>query len=149
MARLALGYQMPTRKRKARQAVIKTGFFPNLVVVAGLALGAQLPFVLIVFSMATQAIQGGVAEAGQVFVASRALQLGLGMGIFERELGALMLEKALGCFPVAFVVAITTQGSQILLVLIVFGVAAVAIFGRLFVHRALMALLALHLRMFA
>lgn len=45
--------------------------------------------------------------------------------------------------------AVAAFGSQIFLVLIVFGVAAIAVFGRLFVHRALVTLLALHLGVLA
>ena len=107
---------------EARQAVVKPGVFPDFVVVADVALGTQLAFVLVVFFVAIQAIQRGVPEAGQVFVAAYALHLWLGMGVFQREFGAVVVEKTFGCFPVTLVVAITTLSSQVLLVLVVLHV---------------------------
>ena len=70
MALFALDNDVPPGQRKAGFAVVETGALPGLVVVAGLALVAQLGLVLVVFLVAAVAgLSVGMAVGKAVFMA--------------------------------------------------------------------------------
>ena len=56
MAFFAIGQQMPAGQREARHPMIELGFLPRLFMMASFAFLALLPFVLVVFFVAREAI---------------------------------------------------------------------------------------------
>jgi hypothetical protein len=96
VASLALDDQMSTRQRETRKAMVETGVFPHLVVVACFTLGAKLSFVFVVFFVARETIQRRITEGGQVFMTRGALHFRLGMGIFQWKFGAVVLKQPFG-----------------------------------------------------
>ena len=103
---------------------------------------------LVVFLMAAVAFQRCLAEAAQILVAGHALDRRLGVSIAQHKLGSVMAEASGGRLPVAFQMAIGTFFAQSGVVFVVFFVAADAFPGRLFEHRAFVAILAFNLAVF-
>ena len=106
-------------------------------------LGTELILVLVVFFVAADAVHRGVAVTAKIFVTSVTFNFRIGVAIAQFELGLVVVEASLGTFPVALGMAFATLFAQVADMLVVFLVAAHALFGSLFEHGALVALLAL------
>lgn len=130
-------------QRKARPRMVELSGLPGPVAMALFTLGTQLILVLIVFLVAADAVERSVAVTAKIFVTSVTFNFRISMPIAQFESRLVMVEAPLGTFPVAFSMALTAFFTQVADMLVVFLVAANALFGRLFEHRALVALLAL------
>jgi hypothetical protein len=130
---------------ETRQSVVKTCSLPSFVVVTNFTLDPYLSFVFIVFFVATQTIKRRIAEGCQVFMACRAFHFGFGMAILQRKFSTVVLKPIFGFFPILLIVAIGAQFAEIELMFVIFGMAAVTVFGSFFIQKALVALFALHL----
>ena len=135
------------RKTGPRMVVLRD--LPGLVTMALFTLGTELILVLVIFLVATETVQRGVAVTAQIFVTNVTFNFRIGMAIAQLELRAVMTEAALGTFPVALSMALFTLFTEVANMLVVFLVAANALFGSLFVHRIFVALLALGFGVFA
>ena len=110
---------------------------------------AFLSFVLVVFLVATDTFQRRLAHAGQVLMASLALDRRQRVRVTQGKLGSVMTKPTSRCFPIALAVAIAALLAQCPVVLIVFLVTRQAVSGRFLEHRALVAFLAFHFGMLA
>lgn len=141
---LASGRDVPTGQREACQPMVKLGDAPRTIIMTLLTCGARLSFMLVIFFMATQAVNRGLAHAAQVLVAGRTLDRGRGMCVTQRKLGPIVVEATRGVFPIALSMAIGAFFTQAGVVLVVFLVASDAFLGRFLEHGAFVATLALH-----
>lgn len=149
VATLACGGDVPAGQRETRQTMVKLLDFPVLVGVARAAFFTGLAFVLVIFLVAAVTLGCGFTVAGQVLVARRTLQHAFSVCIAQFEFGFVMLEPSSSGLPVALGVALfalLTQGAHMLVILFM---AAVAVFRCLFEHGTLVAILTLHVDMFA
>lgn len=89
-------------QRETGLVVVKAGVFPIAVVMALFAGLALLPLVLIVFFVASVAVDRCIPEALQVFVAGVAFEFVLSMGVAQRELGFVVIKTACRVLPIAF-----------------------------------------------
>lgn len=128
---------MPPRQGKAGHVVVKLGNFPRPIAVALLALASGLAVVLVILLVAAKAIRSGVAKTLQIFVARRALHRQRSVRVAQRKLGAIVLKPAVRILPVPLGVAVCTIFPEVVLVLVIFLVTAVAIFGCLLKQGAL------------
>jgi hypothetical protein len=128
--------------------VVKAGFFPVAIGVAGLTFGALLAFMLVVFLVTTETVQRGVAKASQIFVTSIAFEQFVGVRIAQYKFGFVVIESG-GGFPVALDMAILTGGPQIGFVFVIFFMATNAVLGGFLEQHAFVTGLALNLQVFA
>jgi hypothetical protein len=127
MTTFAGGGYVPASQRKARLAMVKAIDAPGNVAVTIITSFSCLALVFVVFFVTTVAIQRGFAETLKVFVAGNTFHLGLGMRVFQRELGLVVKEAASCCFPVNFQVAVTAFFAQRQVVFVVLFMAGVAV----------------------
>jgi hypothetical protein len=123
--------------------MVKLGRLPGPVAMALFTLGTQLILVLIVFLVAADAVERGVAVTAKIFVTSVTFNFRISMPIAQFESGFVMVEAPFGTFPVAFGMAFAAFFTQVANMLVVFLVAANALFGSLFEHGTFVALLTL------
>lgn len=138
-----------SQQRKARKSMFVFLYVPGFVVVAFRAFRTLLALVLVVLLMTTEAFQRRLAKAAQVFMAGLAIHRGFAMRIAQHELGKFVLEAPLRLLPVALGMAFGALLTQVTLVFVVLRMAAQAILGRFLEHRALVAILANGLGVFA
>jgi hypothetical protein len=129
-------------QREAGTRMVKLRGLPGHVAVALFTPRTELILVLVVFLVAADAVQRGVAITAKIFVTSVTFNFRISMSIAQFEPGAVMAEATLGTFPVTLGVAFAALFTQVANMLVVFLVAANALFGSLFEHGALVALLA-------
>ncbi len=144
MARQTIHIGMFTHQRERRLAVVEAGVFPAGWGMAGGAVGAELPVVLIIFGVATVAILRRVFIC---IVDVTGFALHIGMPIHQREAGQIVVEG--GIIPIGGVVAHRAVGAELAIVVVVFGVATVAIGGGVDVYVVDMARFTLDIHMFS
>lgn len=114
-----------------------------------LALLALLTFVLVILFVAAKAIKRRFTVTLQVAMAAAAFEFAVCMRVAQLKFGEIVVEPAGGGLPVAFGVAICTTLTQGCFVLVVFFMAAVAVFRRFLEHCVLVTVFALNLHMLA
>lgn len=149
MAAFAGGNDVPTNQWEACQGMVKLADLPGAVVMARLTRCTSLSLMLVIFFMATKTICRCLAVAFQVFVASRALELGLSVSIAQTEFGFIVREVSGGCLPVTLTMAVATFFAQCTAVLVIFFMATETVFRRVFEQGALVTVFAFHINMLA
>ncbi len=105
MAALARRDHMAAGQRESGGAMVKGRRLPRLVRVTLCAPYAQLPIMLVILLVATQAVAWCVPETAQILVAGVTFGHYFGMGIAQRKARAIVTEAPGRGFPVAFGVA--------------------------------------------
>ncbi len=146
---LARRCDVTPRQRKTGPRVVELGGLPGPVAMALFTPGTQLILVLVILLVAADAIERSVAVTAKIFVTVVTFNFRISMPIAQFESGLVMVEAPLGTFPVALGMAFTALFTQVANMLVVFLVAANALFGRLFVHRVFVAFLAISLGVLA
>lgn len=136
-------------QREAGTRMVKLRGLPGPVSVALFTLGTELILVLVVFLMTADAVQRGVAVTAKIFVTSVTFNFRIRMAVAQFETGLVMVEAPFGTFPVTLGMAFTTLFSEVADMLVVFLMAANALFGSLFEHGVLVTFLAIHLGVLA
>ena len=104
---------------------------------------------LVVFLVAVEAVQRGLAVALQIFMTRCAFDFCFCMGVTQNKLCLVMRETPGGGFPISLTMTLRTLVAQGGVVLVVFLVTANTLFGCLFKQGTLVAFFALYLAVFA